>query len=128
MKFDIITSTNLKPMPTKDEMSVAEVLANFFQSNIKFVARGVSHTPDIYVTRFRQYWEIKNIRGNGPRTIANVLREAQHQSENVAISLSRTNMNTQQAMGRIRKYLREGNTRVKRIIVIAKNKKVLVIK
>lgn len=91
--FNVIIPTNLKPKPTDDEIAVANVLAGFFQSDIRFVTRGISHTPDIYVVRLRQYWEIKNIRGNGPRTIANVLREAQHQSENVAISLARTSMN-----------------------------------
>ena len=128
MKFDIITSTNLKPMPTNDEMSVAEVLANFFQSNIKFVARGVSHTPDVYVTRLRQYWEIKNIRGNSPKTMENTLRTAQYQSENIVISLARSKMSTEQAIGRVKQCLNRSHIAAKRIILISKKQKVLVLK
>lgn len=109
-------------------MAVAEVLSNYFHSDIKFVARGISHTPDIFIIRLNQYWEIKNIRGNGRRTIANVLREAQYQAENLVISLTRTSMSAQQASGRIRQYIREGRTRIKRIVIITKAKKVLVIK
>ena len=37
-------------------------------------------------------------------------------------------MSAQQASGRIRQYIREGRTRIKRIVIITKAKKVLVIK
>ncbi len=115
-------------MPTNDEITVAEVLAKFFQSNIEFVARGISHTPDVYVIRFSQYWEIKNIRGNSSKTIENTLRTAQYQSGNIVISLARSKMSASQAVGRINLCLRRSHVAAKRIIVISKNKKVLVVK
>lgn len=128
MNYRLLIPVGLKPKPTNDEIAVAETLAEYFRSDIEFILRGVGHTPDIQIINLRQYWEIKSIRGNGPRTIANVLREAQHQSGNVAISLFRTSMSAQQACGRVRQYLREGRTRVKRILVITKSKKVIVLK
>ncbi len=128
MKYRLIIPVGLKPKPTGDEIAVAETLATFFESNIEFVLRGLGHTPDVRIVRLNQYWEIKNIRGNGPRTIANVLREAQNQSENIAISLSRTAMSAQQARGRVQQYLREGRSAVKRILIITKSEKVIVIK
>lgn len=128
MKYSLIIPTDLKPKPTNDEMLVAEMLSDFFQSNIKFVARGVSHTPDIFVVRVRQYWEIKNIRGNGPKTIENILRTAQYQSENIVISLARSKMTQVQAAGRIRQCLKRNHIGAKRILLISKSRRILVLK
>ena len=35
--FEVIVPTNIKPLPDKYEMAVARILAQKFQSNIKFV-------------------------------------------------------------------------------------------
>lgn len=115
-------------MPTSDEIAVAEAMSRYFESDIKFIARGISHTPDIYIMRLRQYWEIKNPRGDSPKTIENILRTAQYQSENIIISLARTRMSARQATGRIRQCLSRNHISAKRILIVPKNKKVLAIK
>lgn len=128
MRPKVIIPTALKLSPLQDEVAVAEALANFLQHNVYFVDRGVSRTPDLYVPISRQYWEIKNIRGNSSRTIANALRSAQYQSNNVIISLSRTNLSLAQATGRVHQYLKAGPTRLKRILILSKKQKVIVLK
>lgn len=128
MKFNLIIPTDLKPKPTKDEMAVAEVLSNYFHSDIKFVARGISHTPDIFIIRLNQYWEIKNVRGNSPKTIENILRTAQYQSENIVISLARSRMAHTQAAGRVKQCLDRSHINAKRILLISKHHKILVLK
>lgn len=128
MRYHLIIPADLKPAPTQDEIMVAEALSQFFKSDIEFVKRSISHTPDLRVCRFNQFWEIKNIRGNSTKTIENTLRSAQYQSENIIISLSRTPMNLSQATGRVKQALKRGHIRAKRIIILSKSKKVVVAK
>ena len=126
--FRLITPINIKPAPSRDEENVARVLAEFLESDIEFVQKGHLRTPDLFVVRLHQYWEIKNIRGNSKRTIENILRSAQYQSENIIISLSRTDMSLQQAVGRVKKCLANGRVYAKRIMIISKTCKVVAIK
>jgi len=48
MKYTLITPIDLKPKPTDDEQVVASLMAEHLKTNIAFVKRGSSHTPDIY--------------------------------------------------------------------------------
>lgn len=128
MEYRLIIPVHLKPSPTQDEIAVAKTLADYFQSDVEFVVRSFLHTPDLKVCRLNQYWEIKNIRGNSPKTIENILRTAQYQSDNIIISLSRTKMDSEHAVSRIKQCLRRNRVAAKRIIVISKRQKVIVVK
>ncbi|TAH32900.1 hypothetical protein EYC58_01965 [Candidatus Saccharibacteria bacterium] len=77
---------------------------------------------------YNQRWEIKNIKGNSKRTIQNNLRAADDQSQNVIISLLETKMTQTQALGRIREFYAVGPVKIKRLLLITKEQKVLVIK
>ena len=127
-KYYLIIPVGMQPRPTKDEEAVAKAMAGYLRSDIRFVERVSSSTPDIYIIKSQQRWEIKHIRGNSKRTIANNLRSAKRQCENIIISLSRTDMTIKQAEGRIKAYLNQGATSIKRIIIVSKQQKILVIK
>lgn len=62
--FRVIVPIDMRPLPNDDEMMVAMAVARYYETAVRFVQRGISHTPDIYLVRQRQYWEIKNVRGN----------------------------------------------------------------
>lgn len=122
----MITPIDIKPIPTEDEQNVAITLAEYFKSNIEFVKRGSSTTPDIKVGTI--YWEIKSPKGNGKYTISDNIRSAKHQSSNIVINLSRTKMTAKQAESRIRNFLKNSSTGVKRLILVTKSNQVIDIK
>ncbi len=123
--FNIIIPNHLKQKPTCSEYLIAEIVADFFESNIYFIEPSIIRAPDIYVSKTRKTWEIKNIRGNSKRTIANNLRSAKYQSSNVIISLLNTQMTSAQAKSRITSYLKSGPSGIKKILIITKSKKVI---
>lgn len=128
-QFRILRPINLRPRPDKYEERVAEICAEWFQSDIEFVARGNINTPDIKIVRIRQYWEIKNIRGVGKHTVEDNLRKASKQSANVIISLLRaSNINECRVESRIRDVLSTRRMPIKHIILITKAGKVIDIK
>lgn len=125
--FHIITPSSLRPRPTTSEYLVAEIIAEFFTSDVRFVEPSTIHAPDLYVVRTRKTWEVKNIKGNSKRTIANNLRKAKYQSKNIIISLFDTKMTPNQATSRILEYLNSGPSGIDKILVITKTKKVIAI-
>jgi len=126
MKYKLIIPTGIRPRPTEDEQKVAKNLAEYFKSNVEFVKRGTSTTPDIKIGNI--YWEIKSPRGNGKFTISDNIRSAKHQSPNIVINLSRTKLTTKRAESRIKIFLKNSSTGVKRLILVTKSSKVIDIK
>jgi hypothetical protein len=130
MKYNLIIPTDVKPTPDKYEIKVAEIMAKEFTSDIKFVKRGTNTTPDIYLIKTHQYWEIKNIEGDGRHTVEKNFRKAiDHQSKNVIISTlkPRTKLTTRQVAGRVNTLMSHA-TGVRHIILIGKTGKTIVIK
>ncbi|MDR0979671.1 MAG: hypothetical protein LBM12_00730 [Candidatus Nomurabacteria bacterium] len=127
-KYNLIIPVGMKPKPTQIEERVAELVAEYFRSDVRFIERASSTTPDIQILKTGQRWEIKNIRGNSKNTIQTNLRRADNQSENVVICLSETEMRSEQAESRIRFHLKSSHVRIKRIILITKSEKIIEIK
>lgn len=128
-QYNVITPVGMKPKPDDNEQTIAELMATHFKSDIKFVLRtNVATTPDILVVRYKQRWEIKNIKGNGKRTMQNNLRAADDQSQNIIICLLETKMTQQQALGRIRQFYGAGPVKIKKLLLVTKEQKVLVVK
>lgn len=126
MKYKLITPIDIKPRPTEDEQSVAIILAKYFKSNVEFVKRGSSTTPDIKIGNI--YWEIKSPRGNSKYTIMNNIHSAKHQSVNIVINLSRTKITSRQAVSRAKETLRDSPHGVKRLLIITKHNSIIDIK
>lgn len=91
-KYEVITPTGMKPEPNIYEKITARLMAEYLQSDIEFIKRGTSTTPDLLVIKLNQIWEIKNIRGNNPNKINRNLKGIYKQSENVIITLFQTSM------------------------------------
>ncbi len=125
-QFKVIIPVDIKPYPDSYEEMVARILARKFQSDILFVQpTGSLHTPDLQVAKTREFWEIKNIRGNGKNTIEDNLKRAAKQSRNVVISLLRSKMPYTQAVARIRHNLNEAHGNIKKVILITKSGKTI---
>lgn len=123
--FEVIVPTSVKPAPDKYEMAVARILAQKFRSDIRFIERGVTKTPDIQVLSTKKYWEIKNIKGDGKLTIEDNLRKAAKQSDNIVIGLLRSTMTPEKASSRIKWYLEHARANIKHVILITKRGKTI---
>lgn len=125
--YRVIIPIGILPPPNQDELYIAQLAAEYFQSDILFVKRFMtSPTPDLYVIKTHQYWEIKTIRGNSKRTIENALRNARRQSVNVILSITKSKMTVSQASGRVQECVQHGRLYAKHILVVSKSTKKLI--
>ena len=128
-QFNIIRPAGLKPRPDKYEERVAELCAEYFQSDVAFVLRNNHTTPDIQVTRMQQFWEIKNIKGGGKHTIEDNLRKASKQSRNIIISLLATSkLDSNRVKGKIKSVLATQRMPIDCVLLITKTGKIIDIK
>lgn len=123
--YRIIQDLDETDPPKEHEKKAARILANYFNSDLIFIRRGPSCTPDIKVVKTRQVWELKSPLGDGKRTISNNIREASNQSKNVVVDLSRCKINNQKALSRIRGFLSSGDAHLKKLLVIDKSGKII---
>lgn len=124
-QFNIIIPVDMKPYPDRYEERIARVLAGKFQSDVLFVVRSSLRTPDIQIVKTGDYWEIKNIKGNGKNTIEDNLKRAAKQSKNVVIGLFRTKMTPAQASARIQYFLKRPHRDIRRVILVTKNNSII---
>lgn len=127
--FRIIRPVGLRPKPDRYEERVAEICAEYFQSDIEFVVRGTRTTPDIRVVKTKSFWEIKNMRGVSNHAVEENLRKANQQSDNVIISLLRSPAkDPARITSRIKYILRNTKVRFSNVILITKFGKIIDIK
>lgn len=124
-KYKILLELGLEPVPSKHELNAAKHIANYFESDLLFLRRSPNSSPDLLVKKTNQVWELKSPIGNGKRTIANNLREASHQSKNVILDLSRCKMCNDNALVRVRGFLKSGDSTLRKLLIIDKSGRVL---
>ena len=123
--YNMIYDLSSPEPPKVHERHAAKTISEYFKSDIVFIRKKSGVTPDMIVKRTSQIWELKSPLGSGKRTIANNLRDAAHQSENVILDLSRCKMNNDVAMTKLRGFLKSGDAKIRRLLVIEKNGDVL---
>ena len=117
---------NSEPRP--HEKKAAKIIARLFESDIVFMRRFQSKTPDLYVLKTNVRWELKSPQGGGKHTIQNNLREANSQSDNVIIDLSRAKLTDEQGISRAREFVRKERSRIRRLKVLTKDQRLVDIK
>ena len=115
-----------KPRP--HERKTAELLARHFHSNLIFMRRASSKTPDLYVLKTNIRWELKSPTGGGKHTIQNNLREASKQSENIILDLTHSKMTDTQGISRTNEFISNERSRIKRLKVLKKDGAIIDIK
>jgi len=125
-KPKIIISAKLKPRPLQEEIEVAYVLVEYFHCDVEFVERNNNKTPDYKIRN--KYWELKTPRGDGRRTIDNILRDATKQSRNIVLNLQFCKMDQRRVIGKVERYLAVNHSGIDKILVITKTRKVVDIK
>lgn len=115
-------------IPRPHEREIAELLANYFKSDIIFLRRYHSTTPDLYILKTNIRWELKSPQGGGKHTIQSNLRGVEKQSENVILDLTRSKFSDEQGISRTKEFLKKERSRIKRLKIIQKNGNVLDVK
>ena len=105
------------------EVNAILLLLDYFNTDITCINPGLGKTPDIRIKGIE--WELKSPQGDGIKTIENILKKATKQSDNIILDFSRIKMNGSQALSRTRYYLHNNKHKIKRLIIITKNHKVI---
>ena len=105
------------------EVNAILLLLDYFDTDITCLSPGLGKTPDIRIKGIE--WELKSPQGDGVKTIENILKKAARQSDSIILDFSRIKMNGNQAFSRTRHYLHNNKQRIKRLIIITKNHKVI---
>ena len=123
--YEVYCEETGKAKPKAHERHTADILANHFKSDIIFLRRGTSKTPDLLIVKSGIRWELKSPEGGGKRTIQNNLRNIDRQSENVVLDLSRAKLTDEQGVSRTKEFLRMEHARIKRLKIILKTGKII---
>lgn len=127
-KYTIHIEDKKESEPREHEKRAARIVADYFKSDIIFLRRASSKTPDLYVLRTNVRWELKAPLGGSKHTIQNNLRDTDGQSENVILDLSRAKLTDTQGISRAKEFLRTERSRIRRLKIITKGKKIVDIK
>lgn len=120
--FSVIIPAELRPKPSRRELIVAYILADFFQKNVEFVARGILKTADFKIGG--EYWELKSPFGQGKHNVQHTLERAVKQCGNIIFDAYNSKMHA----NRIKSELRRQKTLmygIKKIILIEKDGKII---
>lgn len=114
--------------PRLHERRAAEIIAEYFRSDIVFLRRASSKTPDLYILKTNVRWELKSPEGGGKRTIQNNLRGIDLQSENVILDLSRAKLTDRQGISRTKEFLKKERSKIKRLKILLKSGEIIDLK
>lgn len=117
-----------KSQPRPHEKSIAYIIADYFESDIIFLRRYSSRTPDLYVLRTNLCWELKSPQGGGKHTIQNNLRSSDGQSENVILDLTSSKLSDEQGISRAKEFIKNERSRIKRLKVLTRKHGIVDIK
>ena len=114
--------------PRPHEKKAAKMVANLFKSDVIFLRRLQSKTPDLYILKYNQRWELKSPIGGSKYTVQNNLRGTDAQSENVILDLTRSKLSDRQGISRAKEFMRKERSRIKKLKVLTKGGRLVDIK
>lgn len=114
--------------PRPHEKKIAKFLTEYFKSDIIFMRRGISKTPDLYILKTNVRWELKSPEGNSKHTIKHNLQTADKQSANVILDLTRTKMRDATGVSRTKEFFRTERSSIRHLKIITKEHAVIDIK
>ena len=123
MRPRLIIKTSLRDRPKEHETSAAMLLMDYFKSDVVFLRPLCQKTPDLEING--KTWELKSPKGDGKNTIKNNLHDAREQSVNVIVDLRRIKMSQDKALSRIDYYFKSHRSKIKHLMIILKNGKIL---
>ena len=120
--YSIVIPRNVMPVPNKNEMSAAAILLDYFKTNIEFIPRTNSKSPDLFIDGIE--WELKTPVGGGKRNIQHVLSRAVKQSRYIIIDARFSKIHITRIKSRLSVEMKN-NKQIRRLILIDKQKNVV---
>lgn len=120
--YSVIIPHSYKPRPSTEEISTADILADFFQADVKFIKRSTGKTPDFLING--AYWELKSPVGNGKHNIQHKLQDAATQSCNVILDGRKSKFHPTKLKNEVQHQF-EIIKQIKRLVFINKSGKVV---
>lgn len=120
-KIGIIVPSGLSPLPNKLEFTAAQILLDYFQTDIEFVLRSDHNSADFEIAH--QFWELKSPKGSGKHTIEHQFCRAHKQSANLILDARRCKLTMSQIRSRALAQFKMSKT-IKRLIIIDKQSQV----
>ena len=124
-KYSIVIPVGMKPRPKVHEETAADILADYFKSDVYFLETASHGMPDVSIKGIE--WEIKSPIGDSENNIRKNMREAGIQSRNIVIDLRRSKLHQTRAIGYIKQYMATSG-KLDRVLIITKAKQILTIK
>lgn len=121
-QFFVIVPSNVKPLPSEKEMSVAYILAEYFRADVKLVARNAQKSADFLITG--KYWELKSSTGTGKHNVQHSLQRASKQSKNIVFDARYSRMHASRLKSELRLQMRLIHG-IERLLMIEKSGKVI---
>ena len=121
-KYSVIIPLEVKPQPLDKEISAAYILAEFFQTDVRFIPRENQKTPDYLINGVK--WELKSPTGKGKYNIQHCLQDALLQSSYIVIDAR----SSKQHMEKIRHELQHQmnlTRKIDRLLLITKTGRVV---
>ena len=120
--YSVIIPKDVYPKPSSREMSAAYILLEYFNKDVKFVARNNNKTPDFLIGN--KYWELKSPTGNGKYNLQHTLRNAAKQSENIIIDARFSKIHINKIKNELT-YQMKHSGNIKHLLLIDKQKNVV---
>lgn len=121
-KYRVILPTNLKPSPARYELTAAQLLAEYFKTDVEFISRSNHKTPDFLINGVK--WELKSPTGTGKRNIERQLKTGIKQSKNIVFDARRSKIHIARIKNVLNYQFRLAKS-IKRIVLIDKSKNVI---
>ena len=100
-----------------DEFSAAQLLLNFFKTDIEIIKETNEKTPDFEING--EKWELKSPRGKGKNNIRNNLNAAKRQSVNIIFDSRYSKIKQEKIDRELDRYFRIMK-RIQRLVIIKK--------
>ena len=123
--YSIIVPRNVLPQPNKREMSAVYILLDYFKMDIEFIPRSNCKTPDLLIGGIE--WELKAPIGDGRRNLQHTISRALRQSCYIIIDARFSKIHIARIKAKLT-FEMNRNKRIKRLLIIDKQKNVIEIK
>ena len=122
-KYKVIDLSPRNDSPKDLEFSAAQIIADYFKTDVIFQRVKILSTPDLIVKG--RTLELKSPIGDSKNTISNNIKTARKQSESIVIDLMRCKMNEVRAISRIKAIYKKRKRKTGSYYIICKDKKIL---
>ncbi len=120
--YRVVIPVNIKPSPSRNEISAANLLTKYFKTDVEFIVRSNHRTPDFLITGIA--WELKSPTGNGKRNIQHQLQAGIKQSSNIIFDARRSKIHITKIKHTLNYQFRITKG-LQRILLIDKSKRVI---